>query len=113
MPDLCTIETRQTDRSTIVRLIGEIDASNAASIDGELRAIALAARSLVIVDLNELGYVDSAGIAVLERLTTDTRCRIVISSDATVYQTLHVVGFNAGQELYGSAADALASEPAG
>jgi hypothetical protein len=37
----------------------------------------------------------------------------VISSDATVHQTLNVVGFNAGNELYGSAADALASEPAG
>jgi anti-anti-sigma factor len=108
-PDLCTIETRQTDRSTIVRLIGEIDASNAASIDGELRAIASAARSLVIVDLNDLGYVDSAGIAALERLTTDTQCRIVISSDAIVYQTLNVVGFNAGHKLYGSATEALAA----
>jgi anti-anti-sigma factor len=107
MPDLCTIETRHTDRSTAVRLIGEIDASNAASIDAELRAIAAAARTYLVIDLNELEYIDSAGIAVLERLTNDMQCRIAMSSEATVYETLKVVGFNARQKLYRSASDAL------
>ena len=107
MPDLCTIETRHTDRSTVVRLIGEIDASNAALIDGELHAIAMAARNVLVVDLNELEYVDSAGIATLERTTNDLQCRIAISRAATVYQTLHVVGFNEGHELYESVSEAL------
>ena len=107
MPDLCTIETRHTDRSTVVRLIGEIDASNAALIDGELRAIARALRNILVVDLNELEYIDSAGIAALERTTNDLECRIAISHDATVYQTLHVVGFNEGHDLYDSVSDAL------
>ena len=108
MPDLCTVETRHADRSTVVRLIGEIDASNAALIDGELHAIAKAARSVLVVDLNALDYIDSAGIAALERTTQDLHFRIAISRDATVYQTLHVVGFNEGHELYQSVADALA-----
>jgi anti-anti-sigma factor len=108
MPDLCTIETRHTDLSTVVRLIGEIDASNAALIDGELRAIANAARNLLVVDLNALEYVDSAGIATLERTTNDLPCRIAISRDAIVYQTLRVVGFNEGHELYESVSDAVA-----
>lgn len=108
MPDLCAIETRHIDRSTVVRLVGEIDASNAASIDVELRALATAARSQLVIDLNELEYIDSAGIAVLERMAQDVQCRIAIRSDATVYQTLKVVGFNAGNELHESASDALA-----
>jgi anti-anti-sigma factor len=107
MPDLCTIETRQTDRYTIVRLIGEVDASNATSIDQELRAIELAARNTFVVDLNALEYIDSAGIAALEHLTRETNCKIVIAEDATVYNTLHIVQFNAGNPLYESLSDAL------
>ena len=109
MPDLCTIETRQTDSYTILRIIGEVDASNAASIDQELRAIAAAARNVIVVDLNDLEYIDSAGIAALERVVRDINCRIVIAEDATVYQTLNIVRFNSGQPLYGSLADALSS----
>ena len=107
MSDLCTIETRQTDRSTVVRLIGEIDMSNAASIDGELRSIAATARNVLVVDLNALEYVDSAGLAALEQLTTETRCRVVLGEDATIYQTFHVVGFNLGHEQYGTVQQAL------
>ena len=107
MPDLCTIETRHTDRSTVVRLIGEIDASNATLIDSELRAIAKAGGNVLLVDLNALDYVDSAGIATLERTTNDLQCRIVISRDAIVYQALNVVGFNQGHELHGSVSEAL------
>jgi len=108
MPDdLCTIETRQTDSHTIVRLIGEIDASNAASIDHELRTIELAARNTFVVDFNALEYIDSAGIAALELLARETNCRIVIADDATVYQTLDIVRFNAGNPLYDTLSDAL------
>ena len=105
-PDLCTIETRHTDQSTVVRLIGEIDASNATSIDGEVRAIAASARNILIVDLNALEYIDSAGLAAVEGLTNDTGCRVVIGEDATIYQTLKVVGFNTGHDLYGFVQDA-------
>ena len=83
MPDLCTIETRQTDSHTVTRLIGEVDASNAASIDEELRAIAVGTRGVLLIDLNDLQYIDSAGIAALERLANETGFRIVIGNDAT------------------------------
>jgi anti-anti-sigma factor len=106
-PDLCTIETRQTDRCSVARLIGEVDASNAASIDEELRAIAAAARNVFVVDLNELEYIDSAGIAALERLSNETNCRIVIGEGATTYQTLTIVRFNLGHTLYRSQEEAL------
>jgi anti-anti-sigma factor len=107
MPDLCTIETRQTDRCTVVRLIGEIDMSNAASIDGELRTIAVAARNVLVVDLNGLEYIDSAGLAAVEHLVGETGCAVVIGEDATIYQTLNVVGFNSGHKHYGSVQQAL------
>ena len=107
MPDLCTIETRQTDSYTILRLIGEVDASNSASIDQELRTIAAAARDVLVIDLNDLAYIDSAGIAALERVAREVNCRVVVAEDATVYQTLNIVRFNAGHPLYGSLADAL------
>jgi anti-anti-sigma factor len=111
MPDLCTIETLHTERCTMARLIGEVDASNAASIDEELRAGAAGSRKILIIDLNQLEYVDSAGIAALERLANDTKCRIVIGDDATIFQTLSIVRFNAGHRLYGSHEEALESSP--
>jgi anti-anti-sigma factor len=111
MSDLCTIETRLTDRSTVARLIGEIDSSNATSIDGELRTIARAARNVVIIDLNDLEYVDSAGLAVFERLVKDLDCRMVISEDGTIYETLNIVGFNAGDGLYRSVAEVMERTP--
>ena len=107
MPDLCTVETRRTDRSTVVRLIGEIDASNAALVDAELRAIGNTAPSVLVLDLNDLEYVDSAGIAALERTTKDLDCRVVIGRDAIVYPTLDIVGFNEVHDLYPSVAEAL------
>ena len=109
MRDLCTIETRQTDSHTVVRLVGEIDASNAAAIDEELRAIARTARAVFVIDLNALEYIDSAGIAALERLARETGCKVVVADDATVYQTLNIVRFNAGEQLYVSVGDALGS----
>ena len=107
MPDLCTIETRQTDRCTVVRLIGEIDMSNAASIDGALRTIAVERANVFVVDLNALEYIDSAGLAAMEHLATETGCSVVIGEDATTYQTLHVVGFNTSHKHYGSVQQAL------
>src|SRR3954447_20605234 len=111
MNDLCTIETRQTDRYTVARLIGEVDASNAASIDDELRAVAAAARNVFVVDLNELQYIDSAGIAALERLANETECRIVVAAEAIVYQTLNIVRFDVGHAVYGTQQDALNAAP--
>jgi anti-anti-sigma factor len=109
MPDLCTIEARQTESDTIARLIGEIDASNATAIDEQLRAIAATARGVLVIDLDDLGYIDSAGIAALERVVNDADCRVLVGTNATTYQTLKIVRFNAGRPLFETLADALGS----
>jgi anti-sigma B factor antagonist len=63
MTDLAQISVRDEDDLRVVAVAGEVDASNAE----DLRAAALAelpnsARGLIL-DLRELSYIDSAGIA--------------------------------------------------
>lgn len=51
----------------IVKLIGEIDISNADSIGRELDRVVAETPSCVIIDLEDLEFMDSSGIAMLLR----------------------------------------------
>jgi anti-sigma B factor antagonist len=53
----------------IVSLSGELDSSNAASLEAALASVTAAQPGRVVFDLGELRFVDSAGIAVLVGVT--------------------------------------------
>ena len=53
--------------ATIVKLIGEIDISNADAIGRELDRVVADARTAVIIDMATLEFMDSSGIAMLLR----------------------------------------------
>ncbi len=57
---------RDASGAPIVRLVGEIDISNASTLAGTLdRLVAANADDHVVVDLAELEFMDSSGIAML------------------------------------------------
>lgn len=61
------VDVEHIGRFTIARLSGEIDLSNAAHVEKELilgRGVAEA----VVLDLGGLAYLDSAGLAMLDRV---------------------------------------------
>ncbi len=58
--------------SQIVKLIGEIDISNADSIGRELDRVVADSPSRVIIDLEGLEFMDSSGIAMLLRAVGGT-----------------------------------------
>ena len=95
-------------------VVGELDMSNADDIHQQLRAAASDAARLV-VDLSGLGFIDSAGIAVLDRLhrelaTGPTELRIAATPDSVAARTLRLAGMD---RVLPMAPEALDSETAG
>lgn len=59
-----SISTTPASDGTLVRVVGEVDVSNASDLRDAVDA-AIAAGKPVEVDLAEVGYIDSTGIGVL------------------------------------------------
>ncbi|MEA2140199.1 MAG: hypothetical protein QOC91_298 [Solirubrobacteraceae bacterium] len=60
------VETRLDPAGTpIISLSGELDSSNAASLEAAIAPLAAEHKERLIFDLSELRFMDSAGIAVL------------------------------------------------
>jgi hypothetical protein len=67
--DLHRVERDDDDGGTRMRLTGEVDAANAGAVEDDLRRVA--ATGATTVDLADLEFIDSAGLAVLDRLGSE------------------------------------------
>jgi anti-sigma B factor antagonist len=88
MTELAQVEASTVNGSRVVRVRGEIDLSNAAQVRDAIGAV-LDGEALVVVDLSDTAYLDSAGIAMIfrlaERLTYSRQeLRVVIPPDAPI-----------------------------
>jgi anti-anti-sigma factor len=88
MTELARVEASTVNGTRVVRVRGEIDLSNAAQVRDAICA-ALDAEAVVLVDLSDTGYLDSAGIAMIfrlaERLTYNRQeLRLVIPPEAPI-----------------------------
>jgi anti-anti-sigma factor len=84
---LFTLDTWEVDvagrtPATVVEVGGEVDVGNARDFDRALRDVT-GARPLV-TDLSRLGYIDSAGFAVLDRLLADGLVTIVLGVHSAI-----------------------------
>lgn len=79
----------------VVHIFGEIDLSNAAEFESELREAAARQRSIVI-NLSACNYMDSSGLRVLLRLHADLgdRLRIVLPPTGGVRRVFTVAGLD-------------------
>ena len=100
MNDLCTVNVEQSHGITSVRLVGELDMSNAARVASELQGICGAVRTLLVLDLDGLEYVDSAGLAALDRFVRESGSLVVLGDDATIRETLAVAGFDKARPIF-------------
>jgi anti-sigma B factor antagonist len=73
----------------VARIRGDIDVTNARELQQGLDN--LAARP-VIVDLSEVGYFDSAGFAVLDRLLSQRSMAVVIAPASVVRTAMTLMG---------------------
>ena len=95
--------------SRVIRVGGELDLSTVPSLEHELEAALGRPDGGVVVDLSELEFIDSTGIAVLVRAmgndNGDARLRFVPSRSEAVVRVLEMTGVTERMQL----ADGLAS----
>jgi anti-anti-sigma factor len=96
---LARVAVERHGRAALARLSGEIDLSNAATVEDQVTG-GSAGSTAVAVDLSSLDYLDSAGLAMLSRLATRLTAaagalRLVVPPDAVVARTLSISGLAA------------------
>jgi anti-sigma B factor antagonist len=70
---------------TVIQIRGDVDASNAAGLEDALAALAGGA---LIVDLSGVGYFDSAGFAVLDRVSCRAPLAVVVAPGSVVRKAM-------------------------
>lgn len=94
MTDLARVETNTVNGVEIVRVIGEIDLSNATQV-GDAIGEAIPDLREVVVDLSETEYLDSAGLAMLFRLAqrlnyNRQELQLMVPADATIREVIRL-----------------------
>ena len=99
MSMLARIESEWHDEVPVVRLDGEIDASNVEDIGDRLRSIVTNRSVALVVDLTATTYVDSAGINMLfalgEQLVShQQRLALVVQVGSPISRMLSLTGLD-------------------
>ena len=86
------------------RLTGEVDMSNAEELRHDLSEMTPNGALGLVLDLAEVGYLDSAGIHLIHRLREALRARgqklcLVIPSDSLINDTLRLAGLDWGDAV--------------
>ena len=98
----CAVVRTERGDDDAVRIVvtGEVDASNAAETERQVRAAVTGGLTAVTVDLTGLDYIDSAGLWLLFRLgsyLTELRIagEVVVPADGPVRRMVEVAGVRA------------------
>ncbi len=102
-----TVETKGL--VVVARLRGDVDMSNAGRLRDELNAATRNETLGLVLDLSEVGYLDSAGIHLIHRLrnglhTHGQQLRLVIPADSLINDTLRLAGLDWDEEVVRSPA---------
>jgi anti-anti-sigma factor len=95
MTDLARVELSTVNGTPIVHVRGEIDLSNAAQVRDAIADARPHEATVVVVDLSDTGYLDSAGIAMIFRLGERLRnsrqeLRLLVPPDAPIRTVLRM-----------------------
>jgi anti-anti-sigma factor len=114
MGELAVVRFEVVNDATVVRIIGEVDLSNAWSVSQAMRDAISNQAHRVVIDLTEVGYLDSAGIRILFELARsladhDQRLIVVLPGGATIRRALEVTALSAADEIVGTMKEAIGS----
>jgi anti-anti-sigma factor len=101
------IEHRDRPRAVIARLHGDIDSSNAAGM--LLPLAAEAAGHPLILALDDVQYIDSAGLAAIDTLRGSSALYIVTPRDSVVRRALEIAAFDQLIPVFDRMEDVLAA----
>jgi anti-anti-sigma factor len=105
------MEEEQRDDVAIAHVIGEIDASNVAWAATRMRRLLTNRSHVLVVDLAETTYLDSAGIAMLFKLAGELRLhqqelRLVVAS-SPIARMLSLTGLDQAVTVFATTGEAL------
>jgi len=108
------IKVEQRGSLFVARPQGDIDAANAGQVRDELAGIADGHVTVLIVDLSEVAYLDSAGIEMLYRFSERLRQRrgslqLVVPRDSNLIRLLDIVGLPSVTPVHATVQEALAA----
>jgi anti-sigma B factor antagonist len=93
------IEAEDRDGARVIRVRGEIDLFNAAEVMNAIAAAVPNDASLVVLDLSDTAYLDSAGISMLFQLAARLRysrreLRLVVPTEAPIRRMVELTNVN-------------------
>jgi len=104
---MLAVRTARRNGAWVVSLEGELDLANADVAEGALREASEDESMSLVVDMQELTFIDSTGIALLVSLMRSERCRgrlsFVPSTAPEVVRVLQVTGIE--ERLVGAKPD--------
>ena len=112
MTMLARLEEERRGAVAIVRVMGEIDASNAAWLGTRLRGLLTNRSDALAVDMRGTTYLDSAGIALIFELAGELRLHqqqlhLVVEEGSPIARMVHLTGLDDAVNTSGSLDDAL------
>jgi len=110
---LARLEEERRGAVAIVRVMGEIDASNAAWLGTRLRGLLTNRSDALAVDMRGTTYLDSAGIALMFELAGELRLHqqrlhLIVDAASPIARMVHLTGLDEAVAISGSLDDALA-----
>ena len=99
MSELATVTATDLEGARLVSVSGEIDLSNVDAVTAAISGSIPSDASLVIVDLSETAYLDSAGLAMLFRFAerlgySRQELRLVVPPDSPVRRVLELTNLD-------------------
>ncbi|GGL14634.1 STAS domain-containing protein [Mangrovihabitans endophyticus] len=91
------VTVTERDGTAVVRLVGEIDLTNASEV-GQSIARGCGAAPAVLIDLTAVSFLDSSGVRVLDTLVGEfdshgVRTRLVVGESGVARMTLQLCAF--------------------
>jgi anti-sigma B factor antagonist len=114
MSAIVTVADEHRGAVAVAQLAGEIDASNVHEIAGRLRTPLTNHSTALIVDLSDVGYLDSAGINLLFTLGDELRGRqqalhIVVPDSSPVARMLRITAVDRAFPMHRALEDAVSA----
>lgn len=109
---LADVRFSERGQAVVASVTGEIDLSNAESIRNAINEATPNSSLAVVMDLNDLDYLDSSGIQLIYQLREDLRARgvrlaLVMAPGSPATDALRLAGVESHLGTWGSIEDAV------
>jgi anti-sigma B factor antagonist len=109
------IDPRQQGSAAVLNVAGDVDAANAHVLREAVLGAIDDGSPVVVVDLTEVGYIDSVGLGTLVislKHATEQRAKLrLVVTNPQIEKILKITGLQSIFEIYGDSASAISPEP--